>query len=133
VSAELVYDPGAGVTRDDPWTTTPAEAHQAFKQQLDADRKGGGDIAWGWDEVGVRRTGAHDSDARHVSGVGDEAYINETFRGDVMERAEVTFRDSNLFLTVLFVSADGTGDATRIRGNALKAARWVSQTLRRRP
>jgi hypothetical protein len=42
-------------------------------------------------------------------------------------------RDSNLFLTVLFVSADGTGEAARIRGDALKAARWVSQTLRRRP
>jgi serine/threonine protein kinase len=133
VSAELVYDPEAGVTRDDPWTTTPAEAHQAFKERLDADRKGAGDVAWGWDEVGVRRTGAHESDARHVSGVGDEAYVNETFRGDVMERAAVTFRDSNLFLTVLFVSADGTGDATRIHGDALKAARWVSQALRRQP
>jgi hypothetical protein len=99
VSAELVYDPEDGVTRDDPWTTTPAAAHGAFKQRLDADRKGAGGVAWGWDEVGVRRSGARESDARHVSGVGDEAYINETFRGDVMERAAVTFRDSNLFLT----------------------------------
>ncbi|GAB2827345.1 hypothetical protein GCM10027176_34570 [Actinoallomurus bryophytorum] len=133
VSAEPVYDPEAELTRDDPWTTTPAEARQQFKELLDADRKGGVNIAWGWDEVGVRRTGAHESDARHVSGTGDEAYVNETFHGDVMERAEVTFRDSNLLLRLLFVSADGTGDAARIRGDALKAARWVSQALRRRP
>jgi hypothetical protein len=133
VAAELVYDPDSGMTRDDPWTTTPAEAHAAFAQQFDADRKGSGDVAWGWDEVGVRRTGARDSDARRVSGAGDEAYANETFHGDVMERATVTFRDSNLFLTVLFVSADGSGDATRIRADALKAARWVAQALRRQP
>jgi len=45
----------------------------------------------------------------------------------------VPFRDSNLFLTVWFVRADGSGDATRIRQGALDAARWISAALRRLP
>jgi serine/threonine protein kinase len=133
VSAELVYDSRSGYTRDDPWLTTPADAHREFEQQHAADRKGSDDLAWGWDEIGVRRSGVHESGARRVSGVGDEAYADDAFHGAAMERTTVTFRDSNLFMSLWFVSADGTADAAKIRQNALKAAGWVSEALRRQP
>jgi hypothetical protein len=50
-----------------------------------------------------------------------------------MERADVRFHDSNLYLRIWFVAADGTEDATRIHQNAVNAAHWISETLRRMP
>jgi predicted Ser/Thr protein kinase len=133
VTAEYIYDPSTGQSAEDPWTATPASARGAYERQRTADRKARGGIAWGWDEIGVRRTGARRSAARSVSGVGEGAYVTETFHGTTMERADVRFHDSNLYLRIWFVAADGTGDATKIRQNALNAARWMSETLRRMP
>ncbi|MGI5228337.1 serine/threonine-protein kinase [Actinoallomurus sp. CA-142502] len=133
VSAESVYDPRTATAAEDPWTTTPDAARASYDRQYAADREARSGIAWSWDEIGVRRTGARRSAARRVTGVGEAAYLTETSKNGTVERADVTFRDSNLFVSVWFVAADGSGDATRIRGDALDAARWVSQALRRMP
>jgi len=133
VTAEYVYDPATGAAAEDPWTATPAAARGSYERKRAADRKAHGDIAWGWDEIGVRRTGARQSAARPVSGAGEGAYITETFDGATMERADVRFHESNLYLRVWFVAAGGSADASRIRQGALDAARWISQTLRRMP
>jgi hypothetical protein len=133
VTAESIYDPSTGTAAEDPWTTTPAAAHGAYERQRAADRRPGSGIAWGWDEIGVRRTGARRGAAQSVSGVGEEAYLTETFQGTTMERADVRFRDSNLYLSIWFVAADGTADAARIRRDAVDAARWVAATLGRMP
>ncbi|MDN3358070.1 serine/threonine-protein kinase [Actinomadura sp. DC4] len=133
VTAEYVFDPVTGTAAEDPWTTTPAAAKGAYERQRAADRKASGDVAWGWDEIGVRRTGARRSAARAVSGVGEDAYTTETFHGSTLERADVRFRDSNLYLRVWFVAAGGATDAARIRQDTLKAAHWVAATLRRMP
>jgi hypothetical protein len=133
VSAESVYDPSTETAAEDPWTATPGAARASYDQQYAADSRPRSGIAWGWDEIGVRRTGARQSAARRVSGVGEAAYLTETSQKGTVERADVTFRDSNLYLSVWFVAADGSGDAARIRAGALDAARWVSQALRRMP
>ncbi|WP_345469564.1 hypothetical protein, partial [Actinoallomurus oryzae] len=133
VSAESVYDPSTETAAEDPWTATPGAARASYDQQYAADSRPRSGIAWGWDEIGVRRTGARQSAARRVSGVGEAAYLTETSQKGNVERADVTFRDSNLYLSVWFVAADGSGDAARIRAGALDAARWVSQALRRMP
>jgi hypothetical protein len=133
VTAEHIYDPATGASAQDPWTAPPAAARVSYERQRAVDRKARTGIAWGWEEIGVRSTGARRSAARPVSGVGEDAYTTETFRGRAMERADVVLRDSNLYLRIWFVAAGGTADAARIRQDALRAARWISAALRRTP
>ncbi|MFB9840288.1 hypothetical protein, partial [Actinoallomurus acaciae] len=133
VSAESVYDRTTGTTAEDPWTATPDAARASYNEQYAADSRPSSGIAWGWDEIGVRRTGARQSAARRVSGVGEAAYMTETSQKGTVERADVMFRDSNLYISIWFAAADGSGDAARIRAGALDTAKWVSQALRRMP
>ena len=116
ITARIVYDPASGTEREDPWTTTPAEARTAYGTQYSAARKPSGGIAWGWDELAVRRVGAKRTGARRVPGVGDDAYTTDTSSGGVTERSDVTFRDSNLFIEIWYASAGGERTAPRIRG-----------------
>jgi hypothetical protein len=131
--ARTVYDPQTGKDREDPWTGTAAEAQTAYTRQRSADRKASDWIAWGWDEIGVRRVAARRTAARQVSGVGEDAFSTERLTGSTTECADVSFRDSNLFIEISYISAGGRDDAGRIRQGALTTARWVAKALRRQP
>src|SRR3569833_2781690 len=58
VSAEYFHDPRTGQSAEVPWTASPSGARASYEQRRAADRKTSHGIAWGWDEIGVRRSGA---------------------------------------------------------------------------
>jgi hypothetical protein len=122
-----------GIVGDEPWGRSLRRAHHTFVSH----RSGYTDTSsWAlmeWPGIGMKRTTARTSAATPVTGVGEEAsivHINDRWVGGRIGSI-VTFRVSNLVLSVTYVSINEADDADRIERRARSAAQWITAALKR--
>jgi hypothetical protein len=119
----------------DPWSMTPVTAHTLFENQKRfwAGLGGTDDIPWTWAEIGLKEAQkAALTDVRVIGGLGEEAFAQEMKGPDGrVHTAIVSYRLANLVLRVEYTTLAGTPTDEDVKQNALTAARYVEQALRR--
>ncbi|GAA2719388.1 serine/threonine-protein kinase [Actinocorallia aurantiaca] len=130
--------PGSGIeagtwsssTSSDPWTaTSPAEAHDAFIGFLRA-KNGSDKVIWHYSDIGGESiTSGPQTAAEKVEGLGEEAFVVETYGRLGAQMTDVYFRISNIVFEITHADVTNETGKKKIRQNALTMARWVAEAV----
>ena len=129
--------PGAGIevkveqasSGESPWVTTPEDAHDRYRQGRQ--RATGSDkVIWHYDGIGGESiTSGPRTAGEDVPGVGEEAFVTDTYGRRGAQMTEVVFRVDNVVVEVTYADVtDRTGRA-EIRQRALRMAHRVADAL----
>ena len=129
--------PGAGVevkverasSGESPWVTTAQDAHDRYR--LGRQRATGSDkVIWHYDGIGGESiTSGPRAAGEDVPGVGEEAFVTDTYGRRGAQLSKVVFRVDNVVVAVTYADVTGRTGKAEIRQRALRMAHRVADAL----
>jgi hypothetical protein len=129
--------PGAGVevkverasSGESPWVTTAQDAHDRYR--LGRQRATGSDkVIWHYDGIGGESiTSGPRTAGEDVPGVGEEAFVTDTYGRRGAQLSKVVFRVDNVVVAVTYADVTGRTGKAEIRQRALRMAHRVADAL----